>query len=255
MADGLEKESVCSQVDKLILKVELELSNKTPTINDSAYLPSSKAQIQIPGPKATIDTKYDWYQNMTHAFVTFKTTTKVEAQVNIESHSFEIILNGEQIVKVDLSNEVDVSQSIFSCMSKKIEIKLKKKMDNQNWMTLAKGEKGTLMATAIPSSVGGQPPSYPTSSKKGPKDWSKMDKDIEKELKADKPEGDEALNGLFKEIYSKADPETQKAMIKSYQTSGGTVLSTNWDEVKEKDYEGKDRPSAPDGQEWRKYED
>ena len=33
--------------------------------------------------------------------------------------------------------------------------------------------------------------------------------------------------------------------------SGGTVLSTNWSEVKEKDYE-KER-SAPDGQEWKKW--
>ena len=40
-------------------------------------------------------------------------------------------------------------------------------------------------------------------------------------------------------------------MVKSFQTSGGTVLSTNWDEVGKADYEGKDRPSAPDGQEWR----
>ena len=39
-------------------------------------------------------------------------------------------------------------------------------------------------------------------------------------------------------------------MIKSFQTSGGTVLSTNWNEVKDKDYEGKDRPEAPQGQEW-----
>jgi len=28
------------------------------------------------------------------------------------------------------------------------------------------------------------------------------------------------------------------------------VLSTNWDEVASKDYEGTDRPSAPDGQMW-----
>lgn len=41
-------------------------------------------------------------------------------------------------------------------------------------------------------------------------------------------------------------------MIKSYQTSGGTVLSTNWDEVKTKDYEGKDKVDPPEGQQWAK---
>ena len=41
-------------------------------------------------------------------------------------------------------------------------------------------------------------------------------------------------------------------MIKSMQTSGGTVLSTNWNEVKDKDYEGKDRVTA-DGMEWKKF--
>ena len=40
-------------------------------------------------------------------------------------------------------------------------------------------------------------------------------------------------------------------MNKSFQTSGGTVLSTNWGEVKEKDYE--EEKSAPDGQEWKKW--
>ena len=43
-------------------------------------------------------------------------------------------------------------------------------------------------------------------------------------------------------------------MIKSFQTSGGTVLSTDWGDVSKKDYEGKDRPDAPAGQEWRKAE-
>lgn len=64
---------------------------------------------------------------------------------------------------------------------------------------------------------------------------------------------DEGANGLFKEIYANASEETRRAMIKSLQTSGGTVLSTDWNDVKNKDYEGRDRPSPPKGQEWRKY--
>ena len=41
-------------------------------------------------------------------------------------------------------------------------------------------------------------------------------------------------------------------MNKSFQTSGGTVLSTNWEEVKEKEYE-KER-QAPTGVEWKDWE-
>ena len=77
-----------------------------------------------------------------------------------------------------------------------------------------------------------------------------MDQECEEELAGDKPEGDEALNGLFKQIYGNATPETRRAMVKSFQTSGGTVLSTNWNDVSKADYEGKDRPDAPTGQQW-----
>ena len=54
--------------------------------------------------------------------------------------------------------------------------------------------------------------------------------------------------GFFQEIFKNADPEKRKAMMKSFQTSGGTVLSTDWGDVSKKDYEGKDRPSPPKGQ-------
>merc|ERR1712039_511993 len=97
-------------------------------------------------------------------------------------------------------------------------------------------------------------PAYPTSNKQK-RNWSQVDREIEEELKNEKPAGDEALNTLFKQIYDRADDETRRAMNKSFQTSGGTVLSTNWGEVSSADYEGKDRPTPPEGQEWKDWRD
>lgn len=103
------------------------------------------------------------------------------------------------------------------------------------------------------------PPSYPTSSRKGAKDWDKVAKD----LTAKKPkgkdgeeeddydvdaEGDETSR-FFKVLYKDATPDQQKAMMKSYQESGGTVLSTDWSQVGSKTVV----PEPPEGMEAKKY--
>ena len=84
------------------------------------------------------------------------------------------------------------------------------------------------------------------------RDWDKIERDIVEDEKNEKVQGDEAMNKLFKQIYAGAGEETRRAMVKSFQTSGGTCLSTNWDEVKDKDYE-KER-TAPKGVEWKTWD-
>lgn len=80
------------------------------------------------------------------------------------------------------------------------------------------------------------------------KNWdqlaSEMDSDEEEETQnqADPME-------FFKQLYKDADPDTQRAMMKSYIESNGTALSTNWEDVAKRTFE----TSAPNGMESKKW--
>jgi suppressor of G2 allele of SKP1 len=139
---------------------------------------------------------------------------------------------------------VDPAKSSYSVTASKIEIVLEKSVQRK-WASLEDTEQTAKDGNAEPSipnqaATGPQKetaPSYPTSSKSGPKNWDKLASDME----ADK-EGDE-MNNFFQTLYAGADPDTRRAMMKSYQESNGTVLSTNWAEVGK----GKVETSPPDG--------
>lgn len=126
----------------------------------------------------------------------------------------------------------------------------------------------------LPSSV----PAYPTSSKSGPKNWDKLASELTKKptikkrrdatnadgksddeggdddddggvVLDDDLDGSDPVQGFFQKIYKDADPDTRRAMIKSYQESNGTSLSTNWSEVAK----GPVETSPPDGMVAKKW--
>lgn len=117
--------------------------------------------------------------------------------------------------------------------------------------TVDKNTSSSAPATSPSSTSSNMPGPYATK-----KDWNAIERSVlmEEEDEIQKNGGEEALNKLFRDIYGRSDENTKRAMIKSFQTSGGTVLSTNWKDVKDTDYEDPNVRQAPKGMEWKNWE-
>ena len=227
---------------------------------------------------------------------------------------------------------IDALESKSTVLSTKIELVLKKVTPRQKWPTLESKEsvvaQKIMTSEAVESSdVANQTvqtahkpttttttttmitpsqstaPSYPTSSRSGPKDWDKLAEELTKKPRSkkassgntttttstntttigqavgvhtheeainnnnnnnddnenghdlldeeadDDDDGGDPANSFFKKLYAGADADTRRAMIKSYQESNGTALSTNWAEVGVKKVD----TTPPDGMEARSW--
>lgn len=152
-------------------------------------------------------------------------------------------------------------------MSTKVEVTLRKQSAGKKWASLegvhSQEDKALPSEHAVlkdSSNLPSRPittekaPAYPTSSKSGPKDWDKVVSSMEKKEKKTKKkpaEGDskgeekeddadsdmsdygsgDAVDSFFKKLYANSDPDTRRAMAKSFYESDGTALNTNWGEV------------------------
>jgi len=234
--------------------VELETEGAT-TTQGSKTLEAVPQQVTPPvvqqapvqqQPSESPKVRHEWYQTASHVFVSFfvKNAKKEDASVDIQAKSLNVSIklsnNTEYQMDIELCDLVTPSESSTTFGSTKIELKLKK-ANAARWKTLEDTGEGPKQWDSIQAA-------NPTPAPKPKKNWDKI---IEEETKGEKLEGDESLNKVFQDIYSGASDEQKQAMMKSYLESGGTVLSTNWDEVGKGEVKG----SPPDGLEMKKWSD
>ncbi|XP_056633546.1 protein SGT1 homolog [Diorhabda sublineata] len=204
--------------------------------------------------KATLPIRYEWYQTDAAVIITVlvKNVKEDYLQLTISTNQVSIKISHPDFdicdLCLNLSNPIIVEQSSYKLTPYKIEIKLKKS-EGLRWEKLegAPKNKEIKVIPKEPEPITSGPPAYPTS-KKGT-DWNRVVKEIMEEEAKEKPEGDDAVNKLFQEIYSNGGDEVKRAMNKSFMESNGTVLSTNWNEISKQKVEVK----PPDGMEWKKY--
>lgn len=153
--------------------------------------------------------------------ILIKNVQEDNLRVNITNSNLDVSVKfpdqDEIKLNLHLSHEITPEESSYKLTPSKIEVKLKK-CEGIRWSKLeGELEKNTPKEIPVEVAQSSGPPSYPTS-KKG-KDWSAVEKEIKKEEEKEKPEGEEALNKLFQEIYGKGSDEVKRAMNKSYVSS------------------------------------
>jgi len=202
----------------------------------------------------------EWFQSPDKVTITiYQKNVPKSADIIIEEGSlhvwFPVDREDEEYEEYEwavdpLFARIDPSKSSYNITPSKVEIILHKAGPSRKW-TAIEGTEAILPTTSAsidppqPSVVTEKPPSYPTSSKNGPKDWDKVVGNTED----DADDGDE-MGAFFKKLYKDSDPDTRRAMMKSYQESNGTSLSTNWGDVGK----GPVKTQPPEGLEAKKWE-
>lgn len=221
--------------------------------------------------------RHEWYQNNQNVIITIYAKgvakDKVETDIQDDSVSISFPQPADMSTSFDFNLDplfalIDATNSKATVMSTKIELTLRKQQQGQKWGALEGTEilkqveqetgdgatKKTIMATVSQPQTSTTAPSYPTSSKSGPKNWDKLADDLtaKKKKKKDKKTdgsdsedesgvesdtGGDPVDGFFKKLYAGSDDDTRRAMMKSFQESNGTALSTNWAEVGSKKVE------------------
>jgi len=202
---------------------------------------------------------YEWYQTDQKVVVTVKIKQAAEKNCVVNITADRLTVTGDENINLslDLLESINEQESGYKISPIKIEVTLKK-VTGDRWPTLVKSDEAakipavpmaTLPTGTTTGTTAGSTSDAVAKAPRNHTDWDRLANDMYANEGLDK-ESDAEINGLFQKIYATATPEVRRAMNKSFTESGGTVLSTNWQEVGEKKVDVK----PPEGTEFQKWE-
>lgn len=254
-----EAEEEAERKRKEAEEAEAERKRKEKEAAEAAEAERKKKEAEKAQSKPAIDPKkvrYDWFQygSKVEISIYIRGTKKEAVHFNVDAKNLDMSIDlgdgHEFSLDIDLFAEVIPEKSTFNVLPSKVEVVLVKKNDRINWSALAdNGEEKVSAPQPQPqaaASTAQHPPAHPGTKK----NWDKI-LSSDEYVDDTKPQGDDALNAVFQQIYANGTDEQRRAMIKSFTESGGTVLSTNWDEVGKAPVKG----APPKGQEMHKWND
>lgn len=186
--------------------------------------------------------RHDYYQTAEHVVLSVYVRHQPKEDVSARVEGQELRVCAPALsdaftlsLWAPVSPEVDVA-----VVPSKIELTLRKREGGVMWPTLVAD--GTRAAAPTPALM-------PSTAPRPASKWDALDY-TDADDAPPSGSGDAELNAFFQKLYADADPDTRRAMVKSFQESGGTALSTNWADVKDKTMSVR----APQGLEARRYE-
>lgn len=198
-----------------------------------------------------VQIKRDYYQTATHVVLTvfIKNANKKDVKIIFESNRLDVEIklsdSNEYALDIDLYGKIIPNESRYDVLGTKIEIKMKKaesiqwtSLENDGTIDTTTCTTTTTTTTTTDTNITNTDttksdkirPQYPTSNRKQV-DWTSY------KVEEDKLEGDAATNEMFRKWFATEDEDGQRAMLKSYYESGGTVLTAQWKDVKDKKVE------------------
>ena len=226
-------------------------SSSSSSTSSSSEIPSSqpKSPIEIVPPTTY---RQEWYQSPSHLTVEIfvRDTTAEQCSIQVRPRSLALVVkfankNSEFHKSIELLDDVLPDATRTTHLKSKIEIRLQKARV-AHWKTLEPAADGLTVTDWFAGDINAPPQTHYPTSAPVKKDWSKIAAEIEE----DQPTGDAALNKVFQDIFKNGSDEQRRAMVKSFTESGGTVLSTNWQDVGSRKVE----VTPPKGLEAKKWE-